>query len=110
MLQANSHQIQLDSTGGMDLGNNHLAFDVDLSDLNIKDDFENNTDDFGSLMDVFVSMTENSPPVSPRHASNPGSPGLMDVGRNSPTKINGMSTVCFLIMLNENSHLYCSYY
>ena len=77
----------------MDLGNNHLEFGVDLSDINIQDDFESNTDGFGSLMDVFVQMTENSPPGSPRHASNPGSPGLMDLGRNSPTKINGLSVV-----------------
>lgn len=107
--QANSHQIQLDSTGGMDLGTNHLEFGVDLSDINIQDDFESNTDGFGSLMDVFVQMTENSPPGSPRHASNPGSPGLMDLGRNSPTKINGLSVAttssCVMDPQDDNPNL-----
>lgn len=86
--QANTHQNQLDSTGGMDLGGHNLEFGVDLSDTNIISDFGDNTDDFGSLMDVFVSMTENSPPGSPRQ-DNPGSPGLLDMGRNSPNKLNG---------------------
>ena len=85
--QANTNQIQLDSTGGIDLGGHNLEFGVDLSD------FENNNDDFGSLMDVFVSMT-NSPPGSPRQ-DNPGSPGLLDLGRTSPNKLNGISMVSY---------------
>ena len=107
IFQANSHQIQIDSTGGMDLGTSHLEFGVDLSDINIQDDFDNNPDGFGSLMDVFVQMTENSPPGSPRHASNPGSPGgLMDLGRNSPTKLNGLSVVSsgFVVSLSKKKY------
>lgn len=94
--QANMHQIPLDSTGGIDLGVHTIEFGVDLSDTNIINDFENNTDDFGSLMDVFVSMTENSP-VSPRQ-DNPGSPGLLDLGRTSPNKLNGTSVVSSAVL------------
>jgi hypothetical protein len=87
------HQISIDSTGGIDLGGHNLEFGVDLSDTNIINDFGDNTDDFGSLMDVFVSMTEDSPPGSPRQ-DNPGSPGLLgDLGRNSPSKHNGAAQV-----------------
>ena len=87
----------------MELGTSHFELGVDLSDINIQDDFDNNPDGFGSLMDVFVQMTENSPPGSPRHASNPGSPGgLMDLGRNSPTKLNGMSVVSLVLFFCIN--------
>ncbi|WAR03620.1 MED13-like protein, partial [Mya arenaria] len=87
--QANTQQNQLDSTGGIDLGGHNLEFGVDLSDTNIINDFDT-PDEFANLMDVFVSMTENSPPGSPRQ-DNPGSPGHLDLGRNSPNKMNGVS-------------------
>ncbi|KAL4223449.1 Mediator of RNA polymerase II transcription subunit 13-like [Mactra antiquata] len=98
--QANAHQIPLDSTGGIDLGGHNLEFGVDLSDPNIINDFENTADDFGSLMDVFVSMTENSPPGSPRQ-DNPGSPGLLDIGRTSPNKLNGVSVTTNSSTVND---------
>ena len=83
--QASTQQNQLDATGGIDLGGHNLEFGVDLAD-NIINDFDNNSDDFANLMDVFVSMT-NSP------HDNPGSPGQLDMGRNSPSKMNGVNVV-----------------
>ncbi|KAH3888561.1 hypothetical protein DPMN_012599, partial [Dreissena polymorpha] len=83
--QASTQQNQLDATGGIDLGGHNLEFGVDLAD-NIINDFDNNSDDFANLMDVFVSMT-NSP------HDNPGSPGQLDMGRNSPSKMNGVNVM-----------------
>lgn len=97
-LQANSHQNQIDPTGGMELETSQLEFDVDLSDMNIQVDFENNSDGFG-LMDVFVQMTENSQQGSPRHTSNPGSPGPIIQVCTSPTKMNGWSVVRYCIVI-----------
>ena len=89
--QANTQQNQLDSTGGIDLGGHNLEFGVDLSETNIINDFDNNPDEFANLMDVFVSMTENSPPGSPRQDNQDGH---MDLGgRNSPNKHNGVNMV-----------------
>lgn len=98
--QANTQQNQLDSTGGIGLVDSNLEIGFDLSD-NIMGDFEGNQDDYSGLMDVFVSMTENSPPGSPRQ-DNPGSPGQLEMGRNSPSKFNGASVVSYLVGRSVN--------
>jgi len=84
--QANTQQNQLGDEIGFDLSDTSITLG----------DFENNQDDFSGLMDVFVSMTENSPPISPRQ-DNPGSPGQLEMGRNSPSKFNGTSVVCIQV-------------
>lgn len=78
----------------------NLEIGFDIADTNIMGDFENNQDDYDGLMSVFQSLTENSPPGSPRQ-DNPGSPGHLDMGRNSPgSKLNGSSVVSRLTLKN----------